>query len=144
MATTGGILLGRITYEDFYSFWPNQTDNPFTDILTQTQKYVVSRTLEEPLPWANSNLLKGDIPESVAALKSQLDKDLVVLGSGDLVQTLMNHNLIDEYILLVHPLVLGSGRRLFAEGSAYARLRLVSTQSTSTGVLIATYQPAER
>jgi dihydrofolate reductase len=141
MATTGGILLGRRTYEDFYNVWPNRTDNPYSQVLNNTQKYVASRKLKEPLPWMNTTLLNGDVPRAVAALKSQLDMDVVVLGSGDLVQSLMKSNLIDRYILLIHPLVLGSGRRLFPDGSTFSTLRLVDNQTTSTGVMIATYQP---
>lgn len=143
MATTGGLLFGRRTYEDFYAIWPNQTDNPFTDILNNTQKYVASTTLKEPLPWINSTLLRGNVPGAVSGLRAQLDKDLVVLGSGELVQTLMKHNLVDLYMLLIHPLVLGSGRRLFAEDSEFKTLRLVGTQTTTTGVVIASYQPAD-
>jgi dihydrofolate reductase len=143
MARGGALLLGRRTYEDFYSFWPNQPEeNPFTAVLTNTQKYVASRTLAEPLPWRNSTLLKGDAAEAVARLKEQPGKDLVVLGSGVLVQSLMRRNLVDEYVLLIHPLVLGSGRRLFAEGSPTTALRLVDTKTTTTGVVIATHQPA--
>ncbi|HEX9056858.1 MAG TPA: dihydrofolate reductase family protein [Ktedonobacterales bacterium] len=140
-ATRGGLLLGRRTYEDFYAVWPNRPDNPYTAILTNTQKYVASRTLEEPLPWSNSTLLKGDAIEHVARLKK--DTDLMIMGSGELVQSLMRGHLIDEYVLLIHPLVLGSGRRLFAEGSPFATLRLVDSKTTGTGVLIATYQPEE-
>jgi dihydrofolate reductase len=143
MAYTGALLLGRRTYEDFYAVWPNRTDNPFTAVLNNTQKYVASTTLEEPLPWSNSTLLKGDAAEAVARLKQEPGKDLVVLGSGELVQSLMRRNLIDEYVLLIHPLVLGSGRRLFADGGPFAALRLVDTRTTSTGVVIATYQLAE-
>jgi len=140
-ATTGGLLLGRRTYEDFYKVWPNRTDNPFTEVLNNAPKYVASRTLKEPLPWMNSILLKGDIPAAVAELKSQPVKDLVILGSGELIQTLMKHNLIDTYILFIHPLVLGSGRRLFPDG-AFATLQLVDVKPSSTGVVIATYQAA--
>ena len=143
MAYTGALLLGRRTYEDFYAVWPNRTDNPFTAVLNNTQKYVASTTLEEPLPWSNSTLLKGDAAEAVARLKEELGKDLVILGSGELVQSLMRRNLVDEYVLLIHPLVLGSGRRLFADGGAFAALRLVDTKTTTTGVVIATYQLAE-
>ncbi len=104
-----------------YSFWPKQTDsNPFTEVLNQTQKYVASNTLDEPLPWMNSSLVSGDAAVTVAALKEEEGKDIAVLGSGELVQTLMEHRLVDEYTLLIHPLVLGSGRRLFREGSRYA------------------------
>src|SRR5258708_7415597 len=139
MAYTGALLLGRRTYEDFYAVWPNRTDNPFTAVLNNTQKYVASTTLSEPLSWSNSTLLKGDAAEAVARLKEELGKDLVILGSGELVQSLMRRNLVDEYVLLLHPLVLGSGRRLFAEAAA---LCLVNTKTTTTGVVIATYQPA--
>lgn len=142
-AYSGALLLGRRTYEDFYSVWPNRTDNPFTEVLNNTQKYVASTTLEEPLSWSNSTLLKGDAAEAVARLKEEPDKDLVVLGSGELIQSLMRRNLVDEYVLLIHPLVLGSGRRLFTDGSVFAALRLVGTKTTSTGVVIATYQLAE-
>ena len=145
MATTGGLLFGRRTYEDFYEVWPNRTDNnPFTEVLNNMPKYVASTTLTEPLPWMNSILLKGHVPEAVAALKVEQGKDIVVLGSGMLINTLMMHNLIDRYILLIHPLVLGSGTHLFPEGSAYTALQLVDTKATSTGVTIATYQPTPK
>ena len=140
MANTGPILLGRRTYQDFHSFWPHQTDNPFTEVLDNSQKYVASTTLSEPLPWKNSTLLEGDAAEAVAGLKRQPGKDMVVLGSGELVQSLMRRTLVDQYVLLIHPLVLGSGRRLFPDGGAPATLRLVDTKTTTTGVVIATYQ----
>jgi dihydrofolate reductase len=140
MADTGSILLGRRTYEDFYSFWPHQTDNPFTEVLDNSQKYVASTTLREPLPWRNSTLLEGDAAEAVAGLKRQPGKDMVVLGSGELAQALMRRNLVDQFVLLIHPLVLGTGRRLFPDGGAPATLRLVDTRTTTTGVVIATYQ----
>ncbi|HSB00279.1 MAG TPA: dihydrofolate reductase family protein [Anaerolineales bacterium] len=142
MATTGGLLFGRRTYEDFYKVWPNRTDNPFTEMLNNTPKYVASTTLKEPLPWMNSSLLKGGVPRAVAELKAQSGKDIVVLGSGELIQTLMQYNLVDLYMLLIHPLVLGSGSRLFRDGSPVTALRLVDARPTSTGVLIATYQSA--
>jgi dihydrofolate reductase len=132
MATTGGILLGRRTYEDFHGFWPKQPDNPFTEALNNLQKYVVSRTLKEPLPWANSTLLRGDPAEAVAGLKEQPGKDVVVLGSGELVRTLMEHDLVDQYVLLIHPLMLGSGQRLFPEGNPPTPLRLTDSTTGST------------
>ena len=142
--TSGALLLGRRTYEDFYAVWPKRTDdNPFTEVLNNAQKYVASTTLKEPLPWRNSTLLKGDVPEAVARLRAQPGKDIVVLGSGKLVQTLMKHALIDLYVLRIHPLVLGSGTRLFADGSAFAALRLVDVKPTTTGVVVATYRPVE-
>jgi dihydrofolate reductase len=143
MAKAPDLLFGRRTYEDFHSVWPSRTDNPFTDALNNAQKYVASTTLEEPLPWSNSTLLRGDAAEAVAALREQPGKDLVVLGSGELVRSLMRHNLVDEYVLSIHPLVLGSGRRLFPDGGPHVALRLVDTVPTTTGVVIATYQPAE-
>lgn len=143
MATTGSLLFGRRTYEDFYKVWPNRTDNPFTEVLNNTPKYVASTKLKEPLPWMNSILLKGDISKSVAKLKQQSDKDIVILGSGVLIQSLMKHNLIDQFILLIHPLILGSGQRMFSDGGPFASLKLVDTKMTTTGVVIATYIPAE-
>lgn len=142
MATTGGLLFGRRTYEDFFLVWPNRTDNPYTEVLNNATKYVASTTLTEPLPWKNSILLSGDAAETVARLKKEPGKDLVVLGSGQLLQTLMRHDLIDEYVLLIHPLVLGSGRHLFEDGGELARLRLLESQATTTGVLLTRYQPA--
>jgi dihydrofolate reductase len=143
MAEAPALLLGRRTYQDFYAVWPKRTDNPFTEVLNRARKYVASTTLKEPLPWSNSTLLKGDAAEAVARLKDQLGKDLVILGSGVLVQSLMRRNLIDEYVLSIHPLVLGSGRRLFPDGSPFIALRLVDSKTTTTGVVIAIYRPAE-
>ena len=145
MATGSALLFGRRTYEDFYGFWPNQPQpNPFTDVLNRSQKYVASRTLSEPLPWENSTLLKGDAGESVADLKASSEQDLVVLGSGDLIETLMRHDLIDEYTVLIHPLVLGTGRRLFDDDAPAATLRLVDSKITTTGVIVAIYRPDSR
>jgi dihydrofolate reductase len=140
MAQEGSLLLGRRTYEDFFSFWPSQRDNPFTEVLDKTRKYVASTTLAEPLPWRNSTLLRGDAADAVAELKRQPGEDLTVLGSGQLIQSLRRRDLVDEYLLLIHPLVLGSGRRLFPDGGPPAELRLVDTVTTTTGVVIATYQ----
>jgi dihydrofolate reductase len=143
MAKGGAMLFGRRTFEQFASFWSTQPDdNPFAAVLNNRQKYVASRTLEEPLSWRNSTLLQGDAMEAVAELKEQ-PKDLVVLGSGELVRSLMHANLVDEYVLLIHPLVLGTGRRLFTDDGPSAALRLVDTKTTTTGVVIATYHPAE-
>jgi dihydrofolate reductase len=144
MSKGGALLFGRRTYEDFAAVWPNMPEpNPFTTVLNNTQKYVASRTLKEPLPWQNSTLLQGDVAQAVAQIKKELDKDLVILGSGVLIQSLMLHNLIDEYVLLIHPLILGSGRRLFADSGAFATLRLIDTKTATTGVVILTYQPSE-
>jgi dihydrofolate reductase len=144
MARGGAMLFGRRTFEQFASFWSTQPDdNPFAAVLNNRQKYVASRTLEEPLSWRNSTLLQGDAMEAVAKLKEQPD-DLVVLGSGALVRSLMRADLVDEYVLLIHPLVIGSGRHLFSDGGPSAELRLVDTKTTTTGVVIATYQPGEQ
>jgi dihydrofolate reductase len=146
MAEAGPLLFGRTTYEDFFSVWPNRTDNPFTAVLDNAQKYVASTTMSEPLPWKNSTLLEGDVADAVARLKERPGKNIVVLGSGVLVRSLMRRGLVDEFVLLIHPLVLGSGRRLFEEEGTFAALRLVDVQPTTTGVVIATYRlgPADR
>lgn len=140
MATSRGLLLGRRTYEDFYEVWPNRTDNPYTEILNNSPKYVASRSLKEPLPWQNSILLEGDAIQAVAELRKEPGKDLVILGSGDLIRSLLPHGLIDRFILLIHPLVLGSGQRLFDDGGALAKLSLVEMTTTPKGVVVATYE----
>jgi dihydrofolate reductase len=139
----GALLLGRRTYERFYAVWPKRADSPFSALLDNMPKYVVSTTLSEPLAWINSTLLKGDAAESVARLKQESGPDLVIMGSGELIQSLMRANLIDEFMLLIHPLVLGAGRRLFPDDGTFAALRLLGAKTTTTGVVIATYQPAE-
>ncbi len=143
MAAAGALLLGRWTYEDFFAVWPQRKENPFTAVLNNMQKYVASTTLKEPLAWMNSTLLEGDAAEAVAKLKGKLGKDLVILGSGVLVQSLMRRNVVDEFVVLIHPLVLGSGRRLFTDGGAGATLRVVDSKTTTNGVVIATYEPAD-
>jgi dihydrofolate reductase len=141
MAESGGLLLGRRSYEDMLSYW-NTQDSPFKDALNMAPKYVASRTLGEPLPWPNSTLLEGDVADAVAELKREPGKDLGIMGSGELIQSLMPAGLIDEYLLMIHPLVLASGRRLFPDGGGAQALRLVDSKTATTGVLIATYQPA--
>jgi dihydrofolate reductase len=140
MPRSGGLLLGRRSYEEMLGYW-NTQDSPFKEILNSAPKYVASRTLREPLPWPNTTLLRGDVAEAVAELRRQPGKDLNVMGSGELTQTLMRHGLIDEYLLLIHPLVLGSGRRLFPDGTPETSLRLVDSTVSTTGILIATYEP---
>jgi dihydrofolate reductase len=145
MGSSWSLLVGRTTYEDFASFWPNQPQpNPFTEALNNVEKFVASTTLAEPLPWQNSTLLKGDAADAVAKLKKNHDKTLVIFGSGVLVQSLMRCDLIDEYVLQIHPLVLGKGRRLFPDGSPLTNFSLVDSVSTGTGVIIATYRLASR
>ena len=144
MGRAGSILLGRRTYEDFYDVWPERTDNPFTPVLNAAQKYVASRTLEEPLPWENSTLLGRDVPAAIDELKEKNEKDIVILGSGELVRSLIPTGLIDRYVLLIHPLVLGTGQRLFVDGGPAADLVLRSCRTTATGVMIATFATAPR
>ena len=139
MARESELLFGRRTYEDFFSVWPNRKNNPFTAVLDNSRKYVVSRTLQEPLPWKNSTLLSSDAAQAVADLKAQPGPDLVILGRGELIRSLMPAGLIDDLILMIHPLVLGSGQRLFDDAGALAKLALVKCVPTTTGVIIATY-----
>jgi dihydrofolate reductase len=141
-AATGGLLLGRRTYDIFAAFWPKQpADDPLAGTMNGLQKYVVSTTLTEPLAWQNSTLIKADVAGEVAKLKEGSGKEIQVIGSGELVQTLIRDGLIDAYRLMVHPLVLGTGKRLFREGTALTKLRLVDSKPTTTGVLILTYEP---
>src|SRR5215469_11584210 len=138
MGNAGGLLLGRRTYEDFYNVWPKRKESPYSAYMDNVQKYVASRTLKEPLPWQNSTLLGGDLVNALTELKKAQDKDLVIMGSGELIRSLMPGNLIDEFILLIHPLVLGQGLRLFAEGVPSTPLELVKTKTTDKGVIAAT------
>jgi dihydrofolate reductase len=134
------LLLGRRTYQDFAGFWPQHPGNPYSQELTRRRKYVASTTLQAPLPWENSELL-GNVPAEVARLKMG-PEHLLVMGSGVLCRTLLGHGLVDEWALLVHPLVLGSGRRLFDRDGPLERLELLGVESTPTGVLLARYRPA--
>jgi dihydrofolate reductase len=139
----GGLLLGRRTYEDLYDYWPKQTNNPFTERLNSMQKYVVSTTLKEPLAWQNSTLIKGNLAEAVSALKAESGNDLMLMASSKLTQSLMKLNLIDRYVLMIHPLVLGTGQRLFDDIGQSTTLQLVSAKPTPKGVVVAIYQPVE-
>jgi dihydrofolate reductase len=140
MSQSDGLLLGRRTYEDLLTTWNNR-GGMFKDALNATQKYVVSQTLTDPLPWPNSTLLAGDVAGTVAELRSQPGRELHIMGSGQLIETLMAHRLVDEFLLMIFPVVLGSGRRLFS-GDTYAQLNLVDAKATSSGVVIATYRTA--
>ncbi|MPY97639.1 MAG: dihydrofolate reductase [Actinophytocola sp.] len=137
------LLFGRRTYEQFYEFWPKQEGNPFTEVLNNAAKYVVSNSLHAELPWVNSTLLSGDIATAVATLRNQPGSDLTIIGSGELVRCLTEHALIDEYQLLIHPVLLNSGRRLFPDTGSFAELELVNSVTTTTGVIIATYRPRD-
>lgn len=140
MSRKGGLLFGRRTYEDLLGYWTTTPDpNPFTDVLIDSPKYVVSRSAEVDLAYPNSTLLAGDAAATVAALKDRVDADLTVLGSGELVRTLHAARLIDAYVLLIHPIVLGSGTRLFGEADR-RNLTLERSIPTTTGVLIAQFR----
>ncbi|MFL5855066.1 MAG: dihydrofolate reductase family protein [Solirubrobacteraceae bacterium] len=143
MGGDGALLLGRRTYESMAAAWTiAPKENTFTAVMNNYKKYVASRTLSGPLQWQNSELLDGDARDAVAALKEQDGPDLVVLGSGKLIGSLMDASLIDELVLPIHPLVLGSGQRLFPDDAPPAKLQLVDAKPTTTGVLITTYRPA--
>jgi dihydrofolate reductase len=138
MGEDRAFLLGRRTYEDLLASW-NARGGPFKDALNDAPKYVASSNLATKLDWPNSTLLYGDIPAAVADVKERSSANLVIMGSGVLIGALMAADLIDEYLLMIHPLVLGTGRRLFP-GGTHASLRLVEGITSSTGVLIATYE----
>ena len=141
----GGFLLGRRTYEILAAHWPNASDEEqvLAEPLNTKPKYVASRTLAEPLAWQNSTVLQDDVGEAVAALKQEDGQDLHVIGSSELVQTLVAHNLVDEFRVMIDPVVVGGGKRLFRDDGALRPLRLLDSQVTTTGVIIATYAPAE-
>ncbi len=142
-AKLGALLFGRVTYERFATFWPKQTGSQFTAFLNNIPKYVVSTTLAEPLPWSNSTLIHGDVAQALEKLKAELEKDFLIFGSGVLIQSLMRWNLVDEYMLLIHPLVLGTGRHLFVDGGTPSNFKLREVKATANGVVVATYLPAE-
>jgi dihydrofolate reductase len=140
----GGFLFGRRTYEVFAAHWPNAPEDQqvLAQPLNAKPKYVASRTLTEPLAWRNSTVLQGDVAEAVAALKREDGDDLHVVGSSELVQTLFEHDLLDEFRMMIDPVVVGGGKRLFRDDGVLRRLRLLDSQVTTTGVIIATYAPA--
>jgi dihydrofolate reductase len=139
LSSTSAYLFGRRTYEKMAEFWPNQPDdNPMAAHLNASPKYVATRTLSE-LTWNNARVLDGDLPEAVVDLKSNHDGHIVVLGSGVLVEQLVNHDLVDSFQLFVHPLLLGTGKRLFRAMDHPRRLRLLDVTPTSTGVLMIGY-----
>jgi dihydrofolate reductase len=142
MAETDAYLFGRKTYEKMAAYWPTAPeDDPYGRHMNSTPKYVASRTLHD-VEWQNSTLIEGDVAEEVARMKEEPGKNIAVLGSGDLVQTLLDRNLVDEFFLAVYPIVLGSGKRLFREAAQVRKLSLVDSKPTSTGGVILTYRPA--
>ena len=141
LAMQDTVLLGRVTYEEWAPYWPTSKDEPFATYINNTPKYVVSTTLNK-VEWQNSTLLKGDLKEGIAKLKQQPGKNIGTAGSPTLVRSLLQHGLLDELILMLHPVVVGHGKRLFTEGGDLKRMKLVESKATRTGVLIATYKPA--
>jgi dihydrofolate reductase len=144
MAAADAMLLGRVTYEEFASYWPYQSSDEvdIADYMNNTPKYVVSNSLDKA-EWQNSTVVRGDVAAELTRLKQQPGKNISVVGSGTLVRSLLQEGLLDELRLLVHPIVAGSGKRLFPEGTAQKPLQLVDAQTFSTGVLYLTYQPGE-
>jgi len=141
MSAPFDLLLGRRTYDIFSAYWPHATDNPGAKPLNDATKYVASRS-RPTLEWSKSVLIEGDAAEGVAALKKEDGPELQVHGSGNLIQTLMRHNLVDQYRLWVFPLVIGSGKRLFSEGTVPSALQLIDSTVSTTGVVVGTYEPA--
>jgi dihydrofolate reductase len=143
LTKAGGFLLGRRTYEILAAYWPNapEEEQVLAEHLNSKPKYVASTTLSEPLEWQNSTLLQGDVAEAVAALKQADGDDLLVIGSTELVQTLIEHDLADEFRLMIDPLVVGGGKRIFRDDGVLRPLRLVDSQVTTTGAILATYAP---
>ena len=141
MSTPLDLVLGRKTYDIFAAYWPHATDQAGAKPLNDATKYVASRS-HPTLEWSKSVLIEGDVATSVATLKQEDGPELQVHGSANLIQTLLRHNLVDQYRLWVFPLVIGSGKRLFAEGAIPAGLKLVDSKVSTTGVVIGTYQPA--
>jgi dihydrofolate reductase len=141
MAASDALLMGRVTYEQMAAYWPNQPGGvPMVDYINSVPKYVVSTTLEEPLRWNNSTLIRSNVAEEIANLKRQPGENITTLGSGALVRSLLRGDLLDELRLMVHPLVLGTGKRLFEEGRK--ALELVDSKTFGTGVLYLTYRPS--
>ncbi len=141
MSPSGGMLLGRRSYDDMLGAW-NERGGPFKDALNAATKYVASSSPDTELKWPNSTLLSGDVPGRVAELKRQDGGNLVIMGSGRLIQSLLPHALIDEFLLMIHPLVLGPGQRLFEHDSQRIELQLAETRASATGVIIASYRPS--
>jgi dihydrofolate reductase len=144
MAASDALLMGRMTYEQMAAYWPNQPGGtPMVDYINSVPKYVVSTTLEEPLEWNNSTLIGGDVAQEISRLKQQPGKNITILGSGALVRSLLRGDLLDELTLLVHPVVLGDGKRLFEDGGDRQPLELVDSKTFGTGVLHLTYRPLQ-
>ena len=146
VTSAGGYLLGRRTYENFAAHWPNasEAEQVLAQPLNTGPKYVASTTLSAPLAWQNSTLLRGDVAGAVASLKKEDGGDLLLIGSPKFAQSLIEHGVVDEFRFMIDPLVLGGGKRLFADDGVARPLRLVESVTTSTGAVLATYVPADR
>jgi dihydrofolate reductase len=143
MAAADAMLLGRVTYEEWAAFWPTQSsDDEIVGYMNNIPKYVVSTSLDT-VEWQNSTLIKGNVAEEITRLKQQPGKDILIFGSGDLVNMLVQHDLIDEYRIMLFSVVVGSGKRLFRDGSDTKALRLVETKTFGSGVVVLSYQPVE-
>jgi dihydrofolate reductase len=140
----GGFLLGRRTYEIFAAYWPTapEEEQVIAQPLNTKPKYVASTTLTEPLEWQNSTVLQGDVAEAVAALKREDGADVHVIGSAELVRTLIEQDLVDEFRLMIDPVMLGGGKHIFRDDGSFRPLRLVHSEVTTTGAILATYAPA--
>lgn len=141
LAEEDTILLGRVTYEEWAPYWPTSTDEPYASHINNTPKYVFSTTLDR-VDWQNSTLVKGSLHDEITRLKQQPGRNIGVAGSPTLVRSLLQNNLLDELTLMVHPVVVGHGKRLFTDGLDLKRLKLVDSKITSTGVALLTYHPA--
>jgi dihydrofolate reductase len=143
IAAEDTILLGRVTYQEWAPYWPTSTDEPYASHINNTPKVVVSTTLDK-VEWKNSTLIKENLAQEIARLKQQPGKNIGVAGSPTLVYSLLQNDLLDELTLMVHPVVAGSGKRLFKDGGELKRLQLVGSKTTGTGVSILTYQPRSK
>jgi dihydrofolate reductase len=145
VASAGGYVLGRRTYEIFAAHWPNagEEEQALAEPLNTRRKYVASRTLSEPLEWQNSTVLQGDVAEAVKALKDEDGEDLHLFGSTELTQALLEHGLVDELRMMIDPIVVGGGKRLFRDDGTLRKLRLVDSEVTSTGAILTTYARAD-
>jgi dihydrofolate reductase len=144
LSSQDAVLLGRVTYQEWASYWPTATDEPFASFINSTPKYIFSTTLDSVEEWKNSTLMKGELAQEIAKLKGLPGKNIGIAGSPTLVRSLFEQGLLDELILLVHPVVAGNGKRLFKDGSSLKRLKLLSSKATRTGTVILTYQPIQQ
>ncbi len=140
-ASSDALLMGRVNYQEWAAYWPTSTDQPFADVMNNIRKYVVSTTLDT-VEWNNSTLINGDVAGEITKLKQQSGKDIAMSGSATLAEWLLHHNLLDELRVMVHPIVVGQGRRLFTDGKPQKGLELVNSKTYRTGVVDLTYRPA--